>query len=113
MRMRHHPEGTQLLYDALKAGDFDLAHKIAVKHDFHREGRTPLPKPAVKKRTVKRYDYWLQRPNQETKYFPSLPGLAKELGISKQGISLRLIDTNETQWYSGKLDGVRLWRTEC
>ena len=40
MRMKDHPEGANLLYEALNNDNLELAHEIAVKYNFNiREDR--------------------------------------------------------------------------
>ena len=103
MRMRHHPEGADLLYEALNNNDLEMAHAIAVKYNF-----------AIRAEPIKtKYVYYARYYDGEIKRYETISELSQALGGSFDAVRLRLARHGGTYWVKGHMKGYVIWQEKA
>ena len=106
MRMRHHPEGANLLYEALDNDDLELAHKIAVKYNF-------AIRTEATKYNKNKHIYYARYYDGDIKQYETIEELSEALGGSFDAVRLRLARHSGTYWTKGKMKGYVVWQEKA
>ncbi len=101
--MRFAPEASQELYDAMDAGDWDKAHKIAVKYNFAIKGEAT-------KYNKNKYVYYSRFYDGDIKRYETIRELSKALNRSFDAIRLRLARHSGIYWVKGPSKGYVIWQ---
>ena len=106
MRLRDHPEGANLLYEALNNDDLDLAHKIAVKYNF-------AIRTEATKYNKNKHVYYARFYDGDIKRYETIEELSEALGGSFDAVRLRLARHSGTYWVKGKMRGYVVWQEKA